>query len=116
MIKFMPWLFLIPVVALLAGLPSQLHGQLPYHISTASYILSIFGWLFTFCGVFALSRASRLCQLFFALVALVVIVDVGYRLCFGPRSLFHFIFDIAIILAAIAVAGSFPLAKHDDAA
>jgi len=112
----MPWLFLIPVLALLAGLPSQLSGHLPYHISTASYILSIFGWLFTFCGIFALSRASRLSQLFFALVAVVVIVDVGYRLWVGPRSLLHFIFDIAVILVAIAVARSFPLAKQNDAA
>jgi hypothetical protein len=114
--KFIPWLFLIPVLALLAGLPSQLHGTLPYHISTASYILSIFGWLFTFCGIFAMSRASRWSQLFFAFVGLVVIVDIGYRLWVGPRSLLHFIFDLVVIWVAIALVRSFPSAKQDDAA
>jgi len=116
MTKIMPWLFLIPVLALLAGLPSQLHGHLPYQISTSSYILSIFGWLFTFCGVFALSRASRLSQLFFAFVGLVVIVDIGYRLWVGPRSWLHFVFDLVVIWVAIAMIRSYPSTKHDEAA
>jgi len=114
--KSIPWLFLIPVLVLLAGLPSQLHGTSPYHISTVSYVLSIFGWLFTFGGIFALYRASRWSQVFFALVGLVVIADVGYRLWIGPRSFLHFIFDLAVIWLAIAMVRSFPSANEDDAA
>lgn len=117
--SFTPWLLLIPVLMLLAGLPSQLRGDLPYHVSTMSYILSILGWSFTFCAIFALSRGSRWCQLFFACIGVVMLVDTGYRLWVGPRSLAHIIFDIVIIWVALAFIRSFPLnrkmTKHDDA-
>ena len=114
--KFTPWLFLIPLLALLAGLPAQLQGHLPYHISMVSYVLSIFGWLFTFCGVFAISRASGLSRLFFVLVALVVIMDAGYRLWIGPRDWLNFTFHLIVLWLVIALARSFPSTKHDDAA
>jgi hypothetical protein len=115
MSKFIPWLFLIPVLALLAGLPSQLRGDLPYHVSTVSYILSIFGWLFIFCGIFALSHASKFTRLFFALFGLVVIADTGYCFWAGQRGVAHFIFDFILIWVAIAMMRSFPSARHDNA-
>jgi energy-converting hydrogenase Eha subunit G len=78
--KFTPFLFLIPVVLLLAGLPSQLHGNLPYQISNFNYIASIFAWLFLFCGFFAMNRGSKWYLLFFVLVALGIVTKVGYKL------------------------------------
>ncbi|MEI9962533.1 MAG: hypothetical protein WDM76_15860 [Limisphaerales bacterium] len=76
----MPFLFLIPVLLLLAGLPSQLRGNLPYRISNFSYIASIFAWLFLFCGFFAMNRGSKWYLLFFILVALGIVIKVGYKL------------------------------------
>ena len=114
MSKFIPWLLLIPVLALLAGLPNQLRGDLPYHVSTVRYILSIFGWLFIFCGVLALYRASKLARLFFALFTLVVIADTSYCFWAGKRSVANFIFDFVFIWIAIAMVRSFPSAGHDD--
>lgn len=76
--KFLPWLFLIPVLLLLAGLPFQIYGHLPYRISTVSYVLSLIGWTFSFCGILALSRGSKRCVWFFVLVAVTVIVRAIY--------------------------------------
>jgi energy-converting hydrogenase Eha subunit G len=84
MTKFIPFLFLIPVLLLLAGLPLQLHGKLPYQTSNFNYIASIFAWLFLFCGFFAMNRGSKWHLLFFILVALGTVVKVGYKLFSAP--------------------------------
>jgi len=63
-----------------------------------------------------MNRGSRWSQFFFAFVGLIVIVDAGYRLWVGPRSFLHFIFDLVLILIAIALMRGFRSAKQDDAA
>jgi hypothetical protein len=78
--RIFPFLFLIPVLLLLIGLPSQLHGNLPYPISNFNYVVSILGWLFLFCGFFAMTRGSKWCLLFFILVALGIVIKVSYNL------------------------------------
>jgi energy-converting hydrogenase Eha subunit G len=72
------------VLRLPAGLPLQLHGKLPHHDSNFNYIASIFGWLFLFCGFFAMNRGSQWYLLFFILVALGIVVKVGYKLFLAP--------------------------------
>ena len=84
MTKFVPFLLLIPVLLLLAGLPSQFRGDLPYQISNFNYIASIFAWLFLSCGFFAMNRGSKWYRAFFVLVALGIVVKVGYKLFFAP--------------------------------
>jgi hypothetical protein len=84
MTKFVPFLFLIPVLLLLAGLPLQLHGKLPYHDSNFNYIASIFAWSFLCCGFFAMNRGSKWYLLFFILGVLVIVVKVGYKLFSAP--------------------------------
>jgi hypothetical protein len=81
---FLPFFFLIPVLILLAGLPSQLHGKLPYQISNFNYIASIFAWLFLFCGFFTMNRGSKWCLLFFILLVSEIVVKVGYKLFSAP--------------------------------
>lgn len=122
MIKYIPWFFLIPVLVLLIGLPSQLRGQLPYAISTVSYILSIFGWLFIFCWSLALNRgSSRWCRIFYGLFALNVAVNIGYKFWIGQRSLYHITTDIVVLLVVTVFFCSIPppsrkTVKHDDVA
>jgi predicted MFS family arabinose efflux permease len=82
--KSVPFLFLIPVLLLLVGLPSQLRGNLPYQISNFNYVASIFAWLFLFCGLFAMNRGSKWYRLFFILLVLEIVVKVGYKLFSAP--------------------------------
>jgi hypothetical protein len=80
MTKFVPFLFLIPVLLLLAGLPIQLRGNLPCQISNFNYIASIFAWLFLFCGFIAMNHGSKWYLIFFILFVLGIVVKVGYKL------------------------------------
>jgi energy-converting hydrogenase Eha subunit G len=84
MTKFVPILLLVPVLLLLAGLPSQLRGDLPYHISNFNYIASIFAWSFLFCGFLAMNRGSKWYLLFFILLVLEIVIKVGYKLFSEP--------------------------------
>jgi Kef-type K+ transport system membrane component KefB len=103
----MPFLFLIPVFLLLAGLPSQLQGNLPYQISNFNYIASIFAWLFLFCGFFAMNRGSQWSRLFFVLLALEIVVSAGYSLRIGQSGVIYFLFKL--IVAYVIMACVFPL-------
>jgi hypothetical protein len=113
--KIAPWLFLIPVLALLAGLPSQLHGHVYYKISNVNYVLSIFGWLFIFCGVFALNRGSESFRIFFSAVGLIMIASIGYKLWIGQRGWIDLIFDLVVLWIAIAMVRTGISSGHDDA-
>jgi len=114
-IPFLPFLFLIPVVLLLAGLPSQLHGKLPYHISTFSYVASIFGWLFMSCAFFTQVRWPKWGRLFWILVALDVLVRAVHGLWTGQNELVHFLFElvVACVFIVIAFAVSPPFRKKN---
>ncbi|HEX3890557.1 MAG TPA: hypothetical protein VHX90_06870 [Verrucomicrobiae bacterium] len=107
MTKFIPFLFLIPVLLLLAGLPLQLHGKLPYQISNFNYIASIFAWLFLSCGFFAMNHGSKWYRLFFVLVALEIVVSAGYNLWIGQIGVVYFLFKC--IVAYVVIACVFPL-------
>jgi predicted MFS family arabinose efflux permease len=104
---FLPFFFLIPVLLLLMGLPSQLHDSLPYHISTFSYIASIFGWFLMSCAFFTQVRSPKWSRLFFLLIALGIIVNAGYNLWTGQNGLIHFLFEL--VVAYITVSFGFPI-------
>jgi hypothetical protein len=102
------WLFLIPVLASLVGLPLQLQGDLPYKISTATYVLGILGWFFMFCGMYAQERQSKWSRLFYIFVTVILIGETGYRLWLGQSSFPFIIFNLIIIWIAIAFVRSCP--------
>jgi hypothetical protein len=89
--KFIPFLFLVPVLVLLAFLPGQLQGQSPYPVSLLTYFESLVGWLLLSCGVFAMSRGSRWSRVFFVSTGLVMIAGAGYSLLLGKLGLFTFV-------------------------
>jgi hypothetical protein len=102
--KFTPFLLLIPVVVLLAGLPSQLHGKLSYHISTFSYVASIsHGYLFS-AGFFPVIRRPKWSWLFWVLVALDVLVKAVHGLWIGQNGLVYFLFQLVVGCIFIAIA------------
>jgi hypothetical protein len=88
--KFIPLLFLVPVLVLLAFLPGQIRGQSPYPVSLLTYFESLVGWLLLFCGVFAMSRGSRWSRVFFVSTGLVMIAGAGYGLWIGKLGFFTF--------------------------
>jgi hypothetical protein len=113
--KYTPWFFLIPVLLLLVWLPGQLRGHSPYPISTPCYILSIFGWLFFFCWIYALNRGSRRAWFFVALAGVVTIAKIGYELWIGPFSWPQFVLDILLLwIVIVFVLGSRPAKEDDD--
>jgi hypothetical protein len=89
--KFIPFIFLLPVLLLLVFLPRQLRGQSPYPVSLLTYFESLVGWLLLFCGVFAMSRGSRWSRVFFVSTGLVMIAGAGYSLLLGKLGLFAFV-------------------------
>lgn len=92
--------FLLPPVLLLAVLPNQLQGKLPYPISNFSYIASILVWLFIFFA-FLLPKWSRL---FWVLDALIVVLNASYGLWTGKDGLAQFLFKLMIACLFLAMA------------
>ena len=111
---FLPFFFLIPVLLLLMGLPSQLHGTLAYHISTFSYLASIFGWTFVFGAILTQFRWPKWGRMFWILVALNVIVTATHSLWIGQTGVFYFLFELVAACICSAIAFSvLPLRKKD---
>ena len=102
--KITLFLFLIPVLVLLAGLPSQLHGTLPYHISTFSYIASIFGWTLMFGAILTQFRCPEWGRIFWILVALNVVVSAAHSLWIGQNGVVHFLFELVAAYICVAIA------------
>ena len=101
---FLPFFFLIPVLLLLMGLPSQLHGTSPYHTSTFSYVASVFGWMFVFGAILIQFRRPKWGRMFWILVALNVVVSATHSLWISQNGVVYFLFELVAAYICLAIA------------
>jgi len=94
--RFGPYIFLLPALLLLALLPRQLRGELPYHVSTFTYLESLLMWLLLFVAFRGLSRRARWTRPIFVVLGLETIAASGYSLWRGTSGCLAF---LAVLLA-----------------
>jgi hypothetical protein len=87
--KFGPFLFLIPIILLLAWLPHTLRGNEAYHLSPTSHVLSILFWSLMFCVILGLNRRAGYTRPFIILLAMAGFARCLYRFSTAEIGFVH---------------------------
>lgn len=102
--RLFPWIFLAPVLFLLAMLPWQLRGELPYRVTTFRYVESLFMWMLFFVAFVGMSRRARWTRPILALVGVEMLVSSAISVWTGGMGVATFLIVLAVVCFGIACA------------